>query len=68
MPVQPTGKGTYVIVYGERWILWTAHLAVFIALAKAVRARCIAKLCSLRQELRRILIVYKDDVVYTALV
>jgi hypothetical protein len=50
------------------WVLWAAHLAIFVALAKAVRARCIAELCRLRKELRGVFIVDKYDVVYTALV
>ena len=43
---------THVVVDGERGILGAAHLSVFVALAKAVRAWRIAKLRSLRKEFR----------------
>ncbi len=60
--------GTYVIVDGQRGILWAAHLAVFVALTEAVRARGVAELRCLRKELRGVLVVDKDDVVDAPLV
>jgi hypothetical protein len=61
-------SGTYVIVDGQRGVLWTAHLAVFVALAETIRARCVAELRRLRKELRGVFVVDKDDVVDAPLV
>lgn len=52
----------------QRRVLWAAHLAVFVAFAEAVRARGVTELRCLRKELRRVLVVDKDDVVDAPLV
>ena len=53
---------------GERGVLWTAHIAVLVALAQAVCAWCVAELARLREQLGGVLAVGKDDVVDAALV
>lgn len=59
---------TYVIMDRQCRVLWASHLAVFVALAKTVRARGIAELRRLRKELGGVLVVDKDDVVDAPLV
>ena len=59
---------THVVVDGERGVLRTAHLAVLVALAQAVCARCVAELARLREQFGGVLAVNKDDVVDAALV
>jgi hypothetical protein len=59
---------THIVVDGESRILGATHLAVLVALAKAIRAWSIAELGSLGEELSRVLIVDKNDVVDASLV
>ena len=69
----------HIVVDGEHGVLWTAHLAVLIALAQAVWAQCIAELAHLHEQLSgilaclckqlgSILAVNKDDLVNATLV
>ena len=58
---------THVVVDGEGGILGAAHLSVLVTLAKTIGAWSITKLRSLCEELGRVLIVDKDDVVYAPL-
>ena len=70
LPTKNTGQKqgrTYIIVYGQRMVLWASHLAIFITLAKTVGTRYGAKPRRLRQEFCRVFIVNKDNDVYTPL-
>lgn len=53
---------THVVVYGQRWVLWTPHLPVLVTLTKAVSTWRITQLRSLSKELSGIFIVNKYDV------
>jgi hypothetical protein len=57
------GDSTHVVVDGEGGILRAAHLSVLVALAKAIRAWSIAELGCLCEELCRVLVIDKDDIV-----
>ena len=59
---------THVVLDGECGVPWTAHLAILVALAQAVCARCIAELARLCEQLGSVLTVDKDNVVDATLV
>ena len=51
------------VVDKECRVLWTAYLAILVALTQVVYTQCIAELICLHEQLGSILAVDKDDVV-----